>query len=61
MIRYPSKRSVLRFLREAGVPVGTVLDVGAQWETAELRLAFPDKRHILFEPAVEFHETHLPT
>jgi FkbM family methyltransferase len=47
---------MLRFLREAGVPVGTVLDVGAQMETVELRTAFPDKRHILFEPAVEFHE-----
>jgi FkbM family methyltransferase len=47
---------MLRFLREAGVPVGTVLDVGAQTETAELRQAFPDKRHVLFEPAAEFHE-----
>lgn len=55
MVRYPSKTSMLRFLREAGVPVGTVLDVGAQMETAELRKVFPDKRHILFEPAAEFH------
>lgn len=56
MVRFPSKTSMLRFLRDAGVPVGTVLDVGAQQETAELRAAFPDKRHLLFEPAVEFHE-----
>ncbi|TWT12892.1 FkbM family methyltransferase [Reyranella sp. CPCC 100927] len=55
MARFPSKSSMFRFMREAGVEIGTVLDVGAQEDTAELRLAFPDKRHILFEPAVEFH------
>lgn len=55
MVRFPSKNSMLRFMREAGVEIGTVLDVGAHEDTAELRLAFPDKRHILFEPAVEFH------
>lgn len=46
---------MLRFLREAGVEIGTVLDVGAHEDTPELRMAFPDKRHILFEPTVEFH------
>lgn len=56
MARYPSKASMLRFFCEAGLPAGTVLDVGAQEETRELRLAFPGLRHILFEPASEFHE-----
>jgi hypothetical protein len=56
MVRYPGKSNVLRFLREVGVPIGTVLDVGAHAETAELRLAFPDKRQILFEPADNFHD-----
>src|SRR5271156_4015849 len=55
MTRFPSKTNALRFLREVGVPIGTILDVGAHAETVELRLVFPDKRHILFEPAVEFH------
>jgi FkbM family methyltransferase len=55
MIRFPSKTNSLRFLREAGVPIGTVLDVGAHAETLELRSVFPDKRHLLFEPATEFH------
>jgi FkbM family methyltransferase len=55
MIRFPSKTNALRFLCSAGVPVGTIIDVGANAETIELRQAFPDKRHILFEPAVEFH------
>jgi FkbM family methyltransferase len=55
MVRFPSKINALRFLREVGVPIGTILDVGAHAETVELRLAFPDKKHILFEPATEFH------
>jgi FkbM family methyltransferase len=55
MFRFPSKINALRFLREVGLPIGTVLDVGAHAETVELRLALPDKRHILFEPAIEFH------
>ena len=56
MVRYPSKANMLRFLREAGIEIGTILDVGAHEQTAELRVAFPDKRHVLFEPVVEFHE-----
>jgi FkbM family methyltransferase len=56
MVRFPAKANVLRFLREIGVPIGTVLDVGAHAETVELRLAFPDKLHVLFEPAADFHE-----
>jgi FkbM family methyltransferase len=56
VIRYPSKANMLRFLRGAGVPVGTIIDVGAHEETLELRQAFPDLRHILFEPASEFQD-----
>ncbi len=56
MVRFPAKANVLRFLREIGVPIGTILDVGAHADTIELRLAFPDKRQILFEPTTDFHE-----
>jgi len=56
MVRFPSKTNTLRFLREAGVPVGTVIDIGVEQETHELRQVFPDRRHILFEPVAEFHE-----
>jgi FkbM family methyltransferase len=56
VVRYPSKADMLRFLRGAGIPVGTIIDVGARKETLELRQAFPDLRHILFEPASEFHD-----
>ncbi|WP_375457733.1 FkbM family methyltransferase [uncultured Enterovirga sp.] len=34
--------------------IGTVIDVGTHAETPELKAAFPDKRHILFEPADDF-------
>ncbi|MCI0467960.1 MAG: FkbM family methyltransferase [Beijerinckiaceae bacterium] len=54
-VRYPAKANTLRFFRAAGLPAGTVIDVGVQEETAELRQAFPDLRHILFEPVAEFH------
>ncbi len=56
MVRFPSKTNMLRFLRDAGVPVKTIIDVGAHEETIELRQVFPDLRHILFEPALEFHD-----
>jgi FkbM family methyltransferase len=56
MVRYPSKADMLRFLRGVGIPVSTIIDVGAHEETLELRQAFPDLRHILFEPASEFHD-----
>jgi FkbM family methyltransferase len=56
MVRFPSKTNMLRFLRDAGVPVKTIIDVGAHEETFELRQVFPDLRHILFEPAFEFHD-----
>lgn len=55
MVRFPSKTNTLRFLRDAGVPVKTIIDVGAHEQTIELRQVFPDLRHILFEPAFEFH------
>lgn len=54
-VRYPSKSSMLRFFRGAGLPAGTIIDAGVQEETLELRQAFPDLRHILFEPVTEFH------
>jgi FkbM family methyltransferase len=54
MHRFPSKKNALTFLRESGVDVGTVIDVGTHAETLDLREVFHDKRHILFEPADEF-------
>lgn len=49
-MRFPSKRNALQFLRDAGLEFGTIIDVGVMTETRELREAFPDHRHVLFEP-----------
>src|SRR5271163_4884616 len=54
MFRFPSKVNSLRFMKSVGVEIGTIVDVGAHVETRELRLIFPDKKHVLFEPAEEF-------
>lgn len=54
--RTPTKRSALRLLRTIGLNVGTVIDVGVQWQTKELIEAFPDKKHVLFEPVQENYQ-----
>jgi FkbM family methyltransferase len=54
MKRFPSKTNSLRALKRLGVEFGTVLDVGVHEQTPELRLEFPQLRHLLFEPASEF-------
>lgn len=51
--RTPTKRSTLQVLRDGGLPVGTVLDVGVQHGTQDLMAAFPDRKHLLFEPVAE--------
>lgn len=51
--RIPTKRSALSVLRQNGLAVGTVLDVGVQHQTKELMAIFPDRKHLLFEPVEE--------
>lgn len=48
-----TKTCSLAILKEAGLPVGTILDVGVRDQTEELRLAFPLHKHLLFEPVRE--------
>jgi FkbM family methyltransferase len=55
--RAPLKRQALALLRERGVPVSTVLDVGVLFGTPELVEAWPDVKHVLFEPVAEFADT----
>lgn len=52
--RGPYKNQALQVLKERGVPVGTILDVGILYGTSELVSAFPNVKHLLFEPVVEF-------
>jgi FkbM family methyltransferase len=52
--RGPLKTQTLAVLKERGIPVATVLDVGVMSGTPELVKAFPKVRHVLFEPVEEF-------
>ncbi|MCJ2144267.1 FkbM family methyltransferase [Methylobacterium sp. E-066] len=56
MKRKPTKSNALTLLIEAGIDVKSVIDVGVQVDTPELREAFPNVPHILFEPVVEYNE-----
>lgn len=56
MNRFPSKLNALNFLRSVKIPIGCVIDVGIQTSTPELMLAFPDLKHVLFEPVAQYEE-----
>ncbi len=53
--RVPTKRDSLSSLRKSGLDVKTVLDVGVQHETPQLKEVFPDLKHFLFEPVEEYY------
>lgn len=53
----PTKLDSLQLLRKKGLPVDTIIDVGVHQQTPELIKVYPDIRHILIEPAIEFHES----
>jgi FkbM family methyltransferase len=55
-MRRPLKIQSLKKLRQLGVPVAAVVDVGILTGTRELMEAFGDRRHILIEPIVEWNE-----
>lgn len=47
-------RECLQTLRQKGLPVGAVIDVGIQHATEPLIELFPDVPHVLFEPVEEY-------
>ena len=51
----PTKLNSLLTLNGKGMIIKTVLDIGVQYQTPELVAAFPKARHILVEPAEEYH------
>lgn len=53
----PTKRDSLQTLISKGLQIDYVLDIGVQYHTPELIAAFPQARHILVEPAEEYHPT----
>lgn len=52
--RLPAKAQSFRRLKEMGVPVNTVIDVGVLTCTGPLMQEFPDRLHVLVEPIEEF-------
>lgn len=57
MHRKPTKLDSFYLIRSLNIPTETIIDVGVQYETPELRLVFSDKKQILFEPVLEFHQS----
>ena len=56
MKRRLTKWDSLLTLIDAGVEVGSVIDVGVQRDSPELRGLFPDIPHLLFEPVAEYSQ-----
>ena len=50
-----TKEQSLQFLIGRGLSIATVLDVGVQHQTRELRENFVHAKHMLFEPVREYH------
>lgn len=55
-MRKPLKTDSLRVLKDIGVPMSWVVDVGVLTGTWELMTELGDRKHILLEPVVEWHE-----
>jgi FkbM family methyltransferase len=55
--RIPTKTDALCNLRDHGVRVDWIMDVGIMAQTIELIEVYPDVKHYLFEPVSEFYET----
>ena len=52
----PTKEAVLRRLKQCGLDVTDVFDVGVMFQTEELRVVYADVRQHLFEPVTNFHD-----
>jgi hypothetical protein len=55
-MRHPIKAHSLERLKTMGMPIGSIIDVGVLSSTPDLIRAFPDKKHLLIEPIVEWNE-----
>jgi FkbM family methyltransferase len=53
--RLPRKENSLSSLRKGNLDARTILDIGVQHGTVELRNVFPDLKHFLFEPVEEYY------
>lgn len=55
-MRRPLKVESFRKIRDLGIPIETIIDVGILTGTGELMAAFADKKHLLIEPIVEWND-----
>ncbi len=55
-MRKPTKTNSLSYLRKNGLLPKTIIDVGVQHQTPELISVYPDCKHILVEPVMEYRE-----
>jgi FkbM family methyltransferase len=51
-----TKANSLALLRERGLNIATVIDIGVHRHTPELIRVFPDLPHLLFEPVTDYHD-----
>lgn len=56
-MRRPLKIESFNKIKQLGIPVESVVDIGILTGTGELMAAFKDKKHLLIEPIVEWNET----
>jgi len=55
MSRLPTKLSSLQYIKDHIGFNPTIIDVGVQYETKELKTVFCESKHLLFEPVSEYH------
>jgi FkbM family methyltransferase len=55
-MRRLTKIHAFQLLLKAGIKVSSVFDIGVQRDTLELRQAFPNVPHFLFDPIVEYND-----
>ncbi len=56
-MRRPLKIESFKKLNILNVPIRSVIDVGILTGTGELMHAFPDRKHVLIEPIIEWNDT----
>ena len=55
MSRLPTKLSSLQYIKDHIDFHPTIIDIGVQYETKELKTVFSESKHLLFEPVSEYY------
>lgn len=55
MTRLPTKLSTLQYIKDHIDFNPTIIDIGVQYETKELKTVFCESKHLLFEPVSEYY------